>query len=678
MRIGCFHAAAICAASLVAQTQDGGWPQEIDTGSIHLVIYQPQVESWQDNRITARSAVILTRKPPTGEVFGTVTLTARTDVDREARMVTFQDPDVSAVSFPTAANLEPTLRTAVRDSLRSWPRTVSLDRLLADLAINEAGSKSGAMQLKNDPPRILLSKSPAVLILIDGEPVYRPVPGSRFTRVANTPALMLFDPQARVFYLDGGQWWMTAGSLTGPWSVAPNPPGELNGIRQDLIKEEERDPSAPAPAAANGPPPVVFVSTSPAELLVTRGEPQFSPIPQTRLLYVSNSDDDIFMDTAGQQYYTVLAGRWFRSKMLEGNWEYVPGDQVPSDFYQITANSPQAHVLASLPGTEQAREAVVANEIPQTATVNRRDARLTVRYSGPPEFRPIEGTALSYAVNTPSEVIRAGGRYYAVENGVWFVGDQPTGPWQVADMVPAEIYSIPPSCPLYHVRYVRVYGSTPDYVYVGYTPGYLGAFVYGGVVVFGTGWHYPWVFCGDYWCGWPWTWGFSFRFSYWAGGWFWRPAGHYWWYHSTPPLRRVFTEHWNPHWNAGGPNWIRGNVNAYSRWRTGAVAPRITPRPGGPTAARPNAPGRPDLYAGRDGQVYQRRSDGWYRQDGSGKWNRTEPNPQLDRQRDSRSLGQSRQREFENRGHAPGVPRSASPGRAGGGRPGPARAPGKR
>jgi hypothetical protein len=84
---------------------------------------------------------------------------------------------------------------------------------------------------------------------------------------------------------------------------------------------------------------------------------------------------------------------------------------------------------------------------------------------------------MEYAINTSAEVVHASGRYYAVQHGVWFVADSPLGPWAVADMIPAEIYTIPPSCPLYHLRYVYVYGATPDYVYVGYTPGYMGAFI---------------------------------------------------------------------------------------------------------------------------------------------------------------------------------------------------------
>src|SRR6185503_3849105 len=101
-----------------------------------------------------------------------------------------------------------------------------------------------------------------------------------------------------------------------------------------------------------------------------------------------------------------------------------------------------------------------------------------VRYDGAPQFQPIEGTPLSYAVNTPTPVIQVDpNTYYSVENGVWFVSTSPGGPWVVATSVPAVIYSIPPSSPLFYVTYARVYGSTPDQVYVGYTPGYLGTVV---------------------------------------------------------------------------------------------------------------------------------------------------------------------------------------------------------
>jgi hypothetical protein len=372
------------------------------------------------------------------------------------------------------------------------------------------------------------------------------------------------------------------------------------------------------------------------------------------------------MDTNSQQYYTLLAGRWFRANSLEGPWEWVPGEKLPGDFSRIPTESPKGHVLASIPGTEQAREAIIANQIPQTATVQRSEAKLNVQYDGPPQFQPIEGTAMEYAVNTSAEVIHAAGRYYAVQHGVWFVSDSASGPWAVADMIPAEIYTIPPSCPLYHLRYVYVYGASPEFVYVGYTPGYMGAFVSDGVVVFGTGWWYP-GWCGyfpPFYCfGWPWTWGFGFRFSYWGSGWFWRPASNYWWYHNTPVSHRIFSEHWNM--RSGTPNraWIRGNINAYSHWGGNGVVTRSFQQP---ARVAPQGGARPDLYVGRNGQIYQHRSDGWYQQNKSGQWQKTPSNPELEQQRESRSLGQSRQGEFQNWGQSPGIPRTTAPSRGGG------------
>lgn len=128
---------------------------------------------------------------------------------------------------------------------------------------------------------------------------------------------------------------------------------------------------------------------------------------------------------------------------------------------------------------------------------------------------------------------------------------------------------------------------------------------------------------------------------------------------SVPPVHRVFSEHWNPHWGVPTQSWIRGNVNAYSHWGVNVVVAR-TFQPRG--TILPGA--RPDVYAGRDGQVFQHRSNGWYQQNNSGGWQRTPTNPGLEQERQSRSLGQSRQREFENRGQSPGVPRTTAPPRA--------------
>src|SRR5207244_4377122 len=183
-------------ASVAPQSADTdlGWPRSVDIDGAQLLIYQPQVDSWRGNRLTARSAITIAPAATPTPVHGVVDISARTDVDKESRLVTLNDLRVDGASFSSAGGTEGDLLRAVRDSVGRWPRTIELDRLQASLAIAQAEEGAAApTSLKNTPPRIFLSAVPAVLIQIDGEPVYRPVPGASLTRIINTPALILHD-----------------------------------------------------------------------------------------------------------------------------------------------------------------------------------------------------------------------------------------------------------------------------------------------------------------------------------------------------------------------------------------------------------------------------------------------------------------------------------------------------
>jgi hypothetical protein len=172
-------------------------------------------------------------------------------------------------------------------------------------------------------------------------------------------------------------------------------------------------------------------------------------------------------------------------------------------------NSPAAVVLAAVSGTPQAQEAVIANSIPQTATVPLVGGPTFVpSFDGPPQFQPIAGTTLTATTNASVPIIQVEpNAYYTVSSGVWFTAPAVGGPWAVATSVPAVIYTIPPSSVAHFMTYVRIYGATPQMVYVGYTPGYMGTVVgpYG-TVVYGTGYTYsPWV--GSVWYPPPYTYG---------------------------------------------------------------------------------------------------------------------------------------------------------------------------
>jgi len=559
-----------------------GWPKELDDSGAHFVIYQPEAESWKDGELRTRAVVMISEaagKPR----FGTISISAHTKEDADHRSVTLENIEVVSGDFPSGAADQERALGVIRKHLSEWPRSLPLDRLRTDLGIVEAEKTAEVVPLKNVPPKVIFSPRRAVLVLVDGDPVFHDVEGTKYKRVINTPALILQDTSDQRLYLDGDGRWMTATALEGPWNEAQPAPAELERVKAQIKKatEAEQRDAQPAPSSAANAnrqqiplvAPVVHLSTVPAELIQTKGKPEFSPIPGTQLTYVTNSENDIFMYLPTQEYYTLISGRWFSAKVLRGQWNTVGAGELPPDFSKIPADSPKASVLASVPDTPQARQAVISTEVPQTAAVKRKDAKLTVTYDGEPQFKPIEHTSLEYAINTSTDVIRADDKYYACHNAVWFVSATPTGPWVVADYIPAEIYRIPASSPLYHVRYVRVYSATPDWVYFGYTPGYMGAYVWNGAVVFGTGWAYPGWY-GRFYFGWPWTWGLGFRFGFWGGGWFWHPWG--WgggWYHPFWGARAWYGGYWGHGWLGRGGVWAR-NVNVYNRWGGSTVVTR--------------------------------------------------------------------------------------------------------
>ena len=345
----------------------------------------------------------------------------------------------------------------------------------------------------------------------------RNAPG--FQRVINTRALFLQD-QVGTMYINAAGFWYEARAVAGPWLVLASPPAALMSAAQAASAATAPDPLLPADGKPAQSAPALLVATQPTELVLTSGQPQIAPVDGTSLLTMTNADHAVFIVAATNDYYVLVSGRWFKASNMNGPWTYVPGNALPPDFARISVHDPKANVLVSVPGTPQAKEAAIAASIPQTATVSRSKASLAVSYAGAPKFEPIQGTGLTYAVNTPTPVIETGReRYYAVSEGVWFVANTPLGPWRVADAVPEAIYTIPATSPLHYVTYVRVYSSTPEEVVVGYTPGYMGLAVDpAGVVVYGTGYYYPPYIGGGYWYGYPATYGYGAGFAAERGG----------------------------------------------------------------------------------------------------------------------------------------------------------------
>ena len=494
------------------------WPRSFDApdGS-RIELYQPQIDTWTADRLGGRMAVAV--GPAKGNpTYGTVDFSARAEVNKPAGLVHLSDIRIEKVQVPTAPQEADRLRAALQARLPAEGVVTQLDALQLSYTLSRNNPAARPVAVDNAPPRIVYRTVPTVLVLVDGAPAWADVPeASGWRRVVNTRALILRDGAGRHFLQAAGHWY-EAGGIDGPWTAVEHPAAALQAAADAARRKAAPDPLLPHDGKAPYRAPAVVVSTVPAELLVTVGQPELRPVPGTSLLSVANADHALFMNPGDNRYYLLVSGRWFRGAGLEGPWTYVPGKSLPRDFARIPARDPQSGVLASVPGTPQAKEAVIASTIPQTATVSR-GATLKVEYGGgSPTLRPIAGTALYYAANSQVPVIQAEGRYYALSHAVWFVSDSAFGPWRVADRVPAAIYAIPANSPLHYVTYVQVYGSTAQNVVFGYTPGYMGVVVApDGTVVYGTGYAYPPVIVQDTWVGYPPSYGYDAAFDTAAG-----------------------------------------------------------------------------------------------------------------------------------------------------------------
>jgi hypothetical protein len=334
-----------------------------------------------------------------------ITLQAQTDTDMKERTVVIHDIRVTSALFPSLDDAtQQKMRSITKDLLPKEVVPISLDRMLA-AAEDQAESGKG-FALKSDAPKIFVSTEPAILLLVDGEPVKAPVPQASAEIIVNANWDLFFDTLGRRFYLWQAPLWLQAGTLNGPWALATTLPPDMAKLPDEWAEVKKSIPLSITPDARA---PRVFYSSSAVELIAFDGEPKWAAIQGTNLAYATNTDSDFFIDNTTNRFYYLTSGRWFTALQRTGPWSFA-SDRLPSDFAKIPADSPAARVLSSVPGTDEAREAVMMAQVPTLAVVNKVDAAAAVKvsYQGVPQFRPIETTRLSYAVNTDSKVIKVG------------------------------------------------------------------------------------------------------------------------------------------------------------------------------------------------------------------------------------------------------------------------------
>jgi hypothetical protein len=654
---------------------DGGWPRDYATptgGAIR--IYQPQISSWDgQRRMVVYSAVSYSASGATKPALGTVKLEADTSVAVSERLVNFDRIKLTESNFPGLPNDQ--LREVVTTIEQEVPKNtlvMALDRVLARLDKSQIIPKN-AIGVKSDPPAIFYSTTAAVLVILDGEPVWSPIKDNDLKFAVNTNWDLFQDAQTNALFLRYNDGWLTSTAVTGPWKPGGKLPDSFKKLPND---DNWKDVKAALPGRTPSPVPTVFVSTKPAELLLLRGAPSYLAVSGTSLVWVSNTESDVFRAGRNGAVYFLVSGRWFTAPDFTGPWTFAT-TALPDDFKKIPPSHERSRVLASVPGTDEAAEAVLLAQIPQTARVDKKQVKAPeVDYQGEPQFEPIPQTTVARASNTDKDIIKVGDLYYMCFQGVWFMARSPNGPWEVTGSVPGQIYEIPVSSPSYNVTQVTVVEDNSDAVVFATAAAYTGLMVAWGCAVWGTGYYYP----PYVWYGGPYpvyrpyypTYGYHASYNPWTGtysrgvaaygpyggagvgarynprtGTYARGAAAY-----GPYGGRGVASAYNP--RTGTSAGTRQGSSVYGSWgQTGvqrgddwATTSRVTNRAtgtttratqgsGGGAAVTRTGPqggggvartGSGDIYAGHDGNVYKKQDGSWQKYDGgNGNWNTVQP-----------------------------------------------------
>jgi hypothetical protein len=651
--------------------EDLGWPRLYTDGKATIAIHQPQVDDWKDfNVLEAHSAIEIQPEKGAKKTLAAVHWKSESDTSIEHRTVVLKRPEIVSFRIPGETEEKTNeLRALTEKLLPAKTDAIALDRVLAYLDSSRVQARE--VRVSTEPPPIMVSTKPAILLMTDGPPIIGSIQGTKLKYVVNTNWDLILEDDD--YYLLNSSQWLKTKSLQDSWKLTGKLPKEFQKIPADENWADVRKALKPAKPDKNAAAPWVYVSEKPAELILIQGEPRFRPIPGTNLSEVTNTKSLLFYHNMEKQYYFLTSGRWFRNANFRGAWEYAT-HKLPSDFAKIPSTDPKAVVRASVPGTVEAQDAVLLASVPQTAVVNRKAAaaQAGVKYVGAPEFKPIQTTSLQYATNTPADVIKSQDKYYLLQEGVWFVSGSATGPWEVADSIPQEIYKIPPESPKHNTTYVYVTGSDSESVTYAQTAGYLGVTIGFGVAMWGTGWYYPPYYYYGPMYPYPVYWGYPYH-TYGAAAWYnpatgfygrggvaYGPYGGYGRASAYNPATGAYvrragaygpyqggmaTSFYNPRtgsWGAGYrygnayQGWGQGVVQRGNQWARGgyyyddrgAVGGIRTSQGGGLVAAgnddHRGMIGRTsegDIYAGKDGNIYKRDQSGNWSQRGDNGWN---------------------------------------------------------
>lgn len=327
------------------------WPQEAAAGDVAFTIHQLQTDRYSGEGMEGRAAVTVRRKGEKEATYGVVFFRTRTATS--GSLLNLDGIEIAKGSFPWERDGGTALLALFREcALRA--ATIPLASVTASPAVAFSSVPVPAPPKKPEP-RVIPARGPAILVLVDGDYVIRPVPGTPVLRVMNTRSLLLQDSTTSRFYLPMGRQWLVAPAPNGKWGVAKKVPAGLDAVRKAAAAEPAVETYAHPDEAINGllqagKAPAVFVSTTPAVLASKAGRPVPGASEREAVLLGPARPGDIYAGPDGNAYRPAAGGRW--EKTNGRDWYPVAvarGKGIP------TASG--LDLVARLDGERRAREA---------------------------------------------------------------------------------------------------------------------------------------------------------------------------------------------------------------------------------------------------------------------------------------------------------------------------------
>ena len=250
----------LCTVTLYADD----WPREVLSSEGTITMYQPQIESFSGNSMKARAAVSIVPVGKEEPVFGAIWVTCRVLTDRPTRTVKLEEMEVRRIKFPEGTDADTAkIAEALEEVIPRSDLTFSLDLLLESIeTVQKERENSGELEV--NPPKIIIIEHPAVLVQIDGDPIFTNVDGTSLKRVVNTPYFLVQDIPSGKFFLRGGNSWFSAQIINGPWRQIAAPPNSVAVLSDQMKSDDEsyEDSAANAIVSKTGKVPEIIVVQS--------------------------------------------------------------------------------------------------------------------------------------------------------------------------------------------------------------------------------------------------------------------------------------------------------------------------------------------------------------------------------------------------------------------------------